>query len=134
VWDQLFEFAIVVLTIGLSLLTVHVSASLTKRQRALLLACGLMIGALAWVRETKTHRSHRKEIDEQAQEIRNLKATLTVGILSAARNWRTRRNGTRSNANWRQLSPSLERPGSTRSSSMRLKRPATKNSIGLLRE
>jgi hypothetical protein len=84
VWNQVLDFGVVILPFLLSLLGVHMSTSLSRKQKAFLVACGLVVSALVWIQQHESRMSHEREIGQQTQSVENLKNLIQTNQITNA--------------------------------------------------
>jgi hypothetical protein len=81
-FNALLDYVVVVLPFLVSLLGVHMSASLSKRQKGLLVGFGLLVSALTWIQQQQSRRAHDVESHEQTVKIEELKTSLEAARIS----------------------------------------------------
>ena len=81
-FGTLLDFLAVVLPFLVSLLGVHMSASLSKKQKAALIGSGLLVSVLVVFQQLESRRSHEIEVRLQREQIENLRQSLENSRIS----------------------------------------------------
>ncbi|MFI5098821.1 MAG: hypothetical protein ACHQT6_12680 [Candidatus Acidiferrales bacterium] len=80
--SSLLDFASVILPFLISLLGVHMSTSLSKKQKGILIGAGILVSALTWIQQQESRKSHEVEIKTQTDKIEQLRTSLETARIS----------------------------------------------------
>jgi hypothetical protein len=84
VWSKSLEYGVVVLPVLLSLIGIHMSASLSKKQKGFLFTCGIAVGLLVFLQQHESRVSHEREINAQKDAIESLRKTVQTNEIRNA--------------------------------------------------